>query len=135
MAFDYPQKVVFKYCDPAGIVFYPRYFEMINDATEAFFDQALGCPWEVLHQTANIPTVDIHAQFTAVSRHGDDLTISIVVTKLGRTSLSLTFRATCGDETRFTANSTLVRIDKSGRPEPWPDDLRTALSEYKGELS
>lgn len=135
MAFDYPQKVVFKYCDPAGIVFYPRYFEMINDATEAFFDQALGCPWEVLHQTANIPTVDIHAQFTAVSRHGDDLTISIVVTKLGRTSLSLAFRATCGDETRFTVNSTLVRIDKSGRPEPWPDDLRTALSEYKGELS
>ncbi len=130
MPFDYPQKVLFKYCDPAGIVFYPRYFEMINDATEAFFAEALDCPWEVLHQTANIPTVDIHAEFTAVSRHGDDLVISVVVTALGRTSLSLGFTATCGDETRFAAKSTLVRIDKSGRPQPWPDDLRTTLTSY-----
>lgn len=133
--FEYPQKVIFKYCDPAGIVFFPRYFEMINDATEAFFDQALGCPWEVLHETANIPTVDIHAQFTAVSRHGDDLVVRIAVTKLGRTSLSLRFQAVCGDEVRFAAKSTLVRIDKSGRPEPWPDDLRDALTSYIGDLS
>lgn len=135
MGFAYPQKVLFKYCDPAGIVFYPRYFEMINDATEAFFDQALACPWEVLHQTANIPTVEITTRFTAPSRHGDDLVILVQVTNLGRSSLSLQFTATCGEETRFTAASTLVRIDKSGRPEPWPDDLRAALTSYEGEIS
>ena len=27
--------VAFRHCDPAGIVFYPRYFEMINDFVEA----------------------------------------------------------------------------------------------------
>ena len=61
--------------------------------------------------------------------------VRIAVTKLGRTSLSLGFHALCGAETRFTANSTLVRIDKSGRPEPWPDDLRDALTSYIGDLS
>ncbi|MEL6103010.1 MAG: acyl-CoA thioesterase, partial [Pseudomonadota bacterium] len=28
MSFQFLQKVLFKHCDPAGIVFYPRYFEM-----------------------------------------------------------------------------------------------------------
>lgn len=132
MAFDYPQKVIFKYCDPAGIVFYPRYFEMINDATEAFFDQALGCPWEVLHETGNIPTVEITAQFTAPSRHGDELVIAIETTKVGRTSLGLSFHATCGAETRFRAQSTIVHVAKTGRPEPWPEPLRTALTAFDG---
>lgn len=39
MLFTFTQKVLFKHCDPAGIVFYPRYFEIINDCIEAFFEQ------------------------------------------------------------------------------------------------
>ena len=30
MTFTTQRKVRFQHCDPAGIVFYPRYFEMIN---------------------------------------------------------------------------------------------------------
>ena len=29
-------------CDPAGIVFYPRYFAMFDSCTTAMFSQALG---------------------------------------------------------------------------------------------
>ena len=29
-------------CDPAGIVFYPRYFEMFDASTSALFERALG---------------------------------------------------------------------------------------------
>jgi 4-hydroxybenzoyl-CoA thioesterase len=133
MRFDYPLKVIFKYCDPAGIVFYPRYFEMINDATEALFDEVFGCPWEVLHETGNIPTVEITAQFTAPSRHGDHLLIEIEVTKLGRTSLGLSFHARAGDETRFSARSTLVHVAKDGRPTPWPEPLRAAIATFTKE--
>ena len=46
--FTFLQKVQFKHCDPAGIVFYPRFIEMINDAVEAMFDEAIGWPFEVL---------------------------------------------------------------------------------------
>ena len=135
MAYAYPQKVIFKYCDPAGIVFYPRYFEMINDATEAFFADVLDCPWEVLHETGNIPTVEITAQFTAPSRHGDDLTILLETDPPGRSSLALRFHATCGDETRFRAQSTLVHVAKTGRPDPWPDRLRAAMTRFAGGAS
>ena len=29
-------------CDPAGIIFYPRYFEIFDAATSALFERALG---------------------------------------------------------------------------------------------
>lgn len=131
--FCFPQKVLFRHCDPAGIVFFPRYFEMINDATEAFFEDALGCPWNLLHEASNIPTVDIATQFTAPSRHGDALVILVEVLKIGNSSLSLQFQATCNAETRFTARSTLVHINKAGHSLPWPAGLRAAITPFIGE--
>jgi 4-hydroxybenzoyl-CoA thioesterase len=40
-------KVRWSEADPAGIVFYPRFFEWFDLATEALFD-ALGLPWPEL---------------------------------------------------------------------------------------
>jgi len=57
-AFTLQQKVRFQHCDPAGIVFYPRYFEMINATVEEWFAQRLGVPFETLHGAlgAAVPT-------------------------------------------------------------------------------
>ena len=127
MHFRYPQKVLFKYCDPAGIVFFPRYAEMVNDAMEAFFAEALGWPFEDIHPQAGVPTAAISFQFDAPSRHGDALMLEITVTRLGGASLSLTTRCSCGGETRFTADQTLVCVDDTGRPRPWPDPVRARV--------
>lgn len=133
MGFNFPQKVLFKHCDPAGIVFYPRYFEIINDCVEAFFED-LGTPFETLHHTGAVPTAEIQTRFTAPSRHGDHLEILLEVTRLGRSSLGLEITATCGAQLRFTAQSTLVYINLDGRPTPWPEALRSALhSRLKGQ--
>jgi 4-hydroxybenzoyl-CoA thioesterase len=129
MTFHFAQKVLFRHCDPAGIVFYPRYFEMINDCVEAFFD-SIGYPFEALHQQSGVPTAEITARFSAPSRHGDHLDITLDVTQIGRSSAGLEVAATCGAEQRFKANSTLVHIQSDGRSSLWPDDLRTALIPY-----
>ena len=34
-------QVEFNHCDPAGIVFYPRYFEMTNSVVEIFFREVV----------------------------------------------------------------------------------------------
>lgn len=128
-----PQKVMFKHCDPAGIVFYPRYFEMINDCVELFFDQALGHSFEELHKSGGIPTAEISAQFKAVSRHGDHLKISLSCIRLGRSSLGLETVAMCGDELRFAAKSTLVCVDQHGNSTAWPDDMRAKLEQQMKE--
>ena len=59
MHFTLHQKVLFKHCDPAGIVFFPRYFEMINDAVEAMFEEILDWPFEKLHEGFGAPTARI----------------------------------------------------------------------------
>ncbi len=132
MTFDYPQKVLFKHCDPAGLVFYPRFFEMINDCIEAFFAHA-GLPFDALHVANAIPTVEITTKFTAPCRLGDDLVLHLSCTKVGRTSLGLRVAASAGDQPRFTARSTIVFTDRQGTPVPWPDDLRAAFANHLEE--
>ncbi|WP_146590596.1 acyl-CoA thioesterase [Puniceibacterium confluentis] len=132
-AFHFAQKVLFKHCDPAGIVFYPRYFEMINDCVEAFFDEALDWPFETIHTTGAIPTAEISATFRRVSRHGDHLDFALAHAVPGRTSLGLVFTVTCGDELRFEARSTIVNVDTVGKPLPWPDALRARLTSDTGD--
>ena len=129
MTFSMPQKVLFKHCDPAGIVFYPRYFEMINDCIEAFFDH-IGHPFESLHQTGAIPTAEITTRFLAPSRHGDLLSLDLDITRLGNASLGLEIAARAGDQVRLIANSTLVYVDMTVRPTGWPDPIRQALAPH-----
>jgi 4-hydroxybenzoyl-CoA thioesterase len=131
--FSFPQKVLFRHCDPAGIVFFPRYFEMINDCTEAFFAEVLNAPWEVLHDGGATPTVTIETTFQAPSRHGDMLNLALSVTRIGVTSLGISVLCSSGSQTRFQSTSTLVYVDGNGRPQAWPDTLRTALAHFTGD--
>ena len=117
--------------DPAGIVFYPRYFEMLNRAVEAWFADGLGATFASLHldRKLGVPTVAIASTFTAPSRLGDELDIAIEVEKLGRTSCQVRYDVSCGEEARLSATGTLVCMDlTTHRPIPWPEDIRPGLS-------
>ena len=83
MSFTFTQKVLFRHCDPAGIVFYPRYFEMINDCVEAFFE-SLNYPFYEMHKAGHgVPTAQIETRFIAPSRHGEVLDLQLNCHKLG----------------------------------------------------
>ena len=127
--FIHDQKVLFRHCDPAGIVFFPRYFEMINDCVENFFEARLGWPFEELLQTQGVPTATISTRFLEPSRHGDRLRLVFTVTRVGRSALAYRSDAMCGAEQRFEAEATLVLVDEQGRPTPWPEKIRTKLKE------
>jgi 4-hydroxybenzoyl-CoA thioesterase len=129
MAFEFPQKVLFKHCDPAGIIFFPRYFEMINDCAEAFFASEINWPFEELLKTGGLPTAEISTRFKAPSRHGETLMLKLRIERLGRSSIDIATTATCGEEVRLISRSTLVRVGSNGRPEGWPDDVRSKLQE------
>ena len=129
MHFRFPQKILFKHCDPAGIVFYPRYFEIINDAVEAMFADLIGWPFEDMHDGSGVPTATISVDFTAPSRHGDRIELGITILKLGRSSMVLKTVARAGDETRFTADHVLVCIDDRGRPRSWPEAVRRKIND------
>ncbi|MFY0991062.1 acyl-CoA thioesterase [Halomonas sp. C05BenzN] len=127
MPFTTQRKVRFQHCDPAGIVFYPRYFEMINSVVEDWFEEVVGHDFNRLHVTSGtgVPTASIETQFHAPSRLGDWLEFRLTPLATGRTSLKLQVTACCGDQRRLTSVSTLVFVDlASGSPLPWPDPMR-----------
>ena len=85
--------VEFNHCDPAGIVFYPRYFEMTNAAVESLFRDGLRHPFaRLMAEGAGVPTARIEVDFRAPSRLGDRLDLAVDVVALGRSSV--TFRIT-----------------------------------------
>ena len=128
--FVHRQKVLFQHCDPAGIVFYPRYFEMVNATVETWFDAALGHAFERMHgeMDAAVPTARIEATFSAPSRHGDLLDFALRLERLGRSSADIAIAARCGAQTRLRLTATLVFVRKAAmRSAPWPPPLAAAL--------
>ena len=130
--FTLPRKVRFQHCDPAGIVFYPRYFEMITATVEEWFAQRLGVPFETLHGPlgAAVPTASISVDFHAPSRLGDVLEFRLRPTRIGRSSVGLSIEAYCGPEKRLSMESTLVFTTAgASKPDSWPEDLRARISQ------
>jgi len=129
--FTLQQKVRFQHCDPAGIVFYPRYFEMVTATVEEWFAQRLGVPFETLHGPlgAAVPTVSMTVEFNAPSRLGDVLEFRLRPARIGRSSVGLSIAAYCGAEKRLSMESTLV-FTRAGasKPDSWPEDLRARIS-------
>src|ERR1043166_2812277 len=79
-------------CDPAGIVFYPRYFAMFNHSTELLIERALGMKKYVLNQQYGLggyPAVATQARFLLPTRYGDDVEIASGFIKIGRSSFSI----------------------------------------------
>lgn len=127
MAFTTQRKVRFQHCDPAGIVFYPRYFELINSVVEDWFEEVVQRDFNQLHVESGtgVPTAAIDTQFHAPSRLGERLTFELAVQAVGRSSLTLQIIAYCGDQKRLTSRSTLVYVDlNSGQPMPWTEAMR-----------
>ncbi len=64
-------------CDPAGIVFYPRYFEMFDISTHHLFEAAGWKKRDLLREfgASGYPMVDTRAKFLAPSTYGDDVVI------------------------------------------------------------
>lgn len=128
-AFTARRKVRFGDVDAAGMAFYPRYFEMLNEAVEDWME-SLGWSFARMHleQRAGIPARRVEADFTAASRLGDELEAQIFVDRIGRTSAELRVAFACAGEPRWTARMTIVFIDiDAGRSLPWPDDLRAKM--------
>ena len=79
-------------CDPAQIVFYPRYFAMFDGATQELFRAALGKPkieWTKQFGIIGIPMVDTRAKFIVPSRYGDDIVIESRVSRFGSSSFDV----------------------------------------------
>lgn len=127
MTFVSTQIIRFAHVDAAGIVFYPRYFELLNAAVEDYFAQRVGVSFAEMHLRRHVgtPTVKLESEFLAPSRLGDVVDFRIDVAGVGRSSADLRVEIRAGEQVRARMTVILVCMDLgSGRSIPWPDDMR-----------
>ena len=82
-------------CDPAGIVYYPRYFAFFDASTSALIERALGMTkhdYLAAYEFTGHPLVDAHSCFFIPTRFGDDVTIESTVAEFRRSSFDVRHR-------------------------------------------
>jgi 4-hydroxybenzoyl-CoA thioesterase len=82
-------------CDPAGIVFYPRYFEMFETCIATLFERATGMTkYQMLrsYDFAGYPVVEARAQFLAPAKYGDDVVAETAISEFRRSSFDVRHR-------------------------------------------
>ena len=97
-------------CDPAGIVYYPRYFAYFDNCTAALFEAA-GLPKHQMLKTygiVGIPMVDTRARFLAPSKFGDDIVIESSITEWRRSSFDVQHKVFKGDVLAVECSETRV---------------------------
>jgi len=134
MNFKAELPIRFAHCDPAGIVFYPRYFEMLNGVVEDWCAQGLGCSFHEMHieRGIGLPTVHLETDFLKPAQLGETLLAELTVLKLGNTSVEIQV-CFCGrqQDMRLKARLVLVMMDlKLRQAIAIPDELRAAMLHY-----
>lgn len=94
------RQILFGECDAAGIVYYPRYFEMIDANTSAMFSVALGLSQHGMEETYGIigcPMVKASTNFHSPATYGDDVVIISEVLRVGISSITVKSRINHAD--------------------------------------
>jgi 4-hydroxybenzoyl-CoA thioesterase len=123
-------------CDPAGIVFYPRYFEWFDACAAALFEAAGFLRGDLAaRQGMVIPMVDTRSRFLTPFRFGDELTVETAITRFGRSSFDVQHRILKGADSSVECSETRVwaRIDLTGqeglKSQPIPEAVIQSLSQ------
>ena len=131
--FETIKQIRFHHCDPAGIVFYPQYFVLMNELVEDWFNRALGVDFARFHteERRGIPMAHIECDFLAPSKVGETLVFRLTVRKIGASSLTLAVDARAGEETRVRATLVVVQASlDTRRAEPFTPEFRAKLARY-----
>ncbi len=132
-AYTYVHDVMLRHCEPSGIVFLPRYFDMVHNVIENWLDEALDWPLSQIQGSDGlcVPFVNVQAEFPAASRLGDRLTWTLVINEVRRSSVWLELIGTTGAETRVSVSGTLVLSEANAlRARRWPEAIVERMSEY-----
>ncbi len=140
-------RVGFGDCDPAGIVYFPRFFHFFHEAMETWFDAALGLPYSVLigGRKIGFPAVHTEADFKLPCAMGEEIGVELRVEELGRSSIRFAYAVrTHGDAAapvRLTGATVCVVMDLDpSRPTfrralAVPEDLRARIVAWRGSTT
>lgn len=112
-------------CDPANIVYYPRYFAMFDDSTSTLFEVAGFSKQDLVRKygLVGIPMVDTRAKFYIPSTYGDWIVIETKIESIKRSSFEVKHNVYKGEALAIEGFETRVLV---GRDPVNPDKLKSA---------
>ena len=119
-------------CDPAGIVYFPRFFEYFDACTNALFERAGFRKAEMLktYGLLGIPMIDTRAQFYVAVSFGETVTVETRIVEWGRSSFQVEHKLYKGSELAAEGKEKRVwtvrdpQSQKGMRSEPIPDEVK-----------
>ncbi len=84
-------------CDPAGIIFYARYFDFFDVSTTMLLERALGMKkieYLRAYDFMGHPLAETRAKFRLPTRFGDEVSIETKLVEIGRSSFRLEHKLT-----------------------------------------
>jgi 4-hydroxybenzoyl-CoA thioesterase len=131
--FTRERRIRFSHCDPAGIVYFVNFFDMISGVVEDWFGEAVGLPFHEMHivRRLGFPIVNTGCEFFRPCHLGDNLVLELAIERLGRSSIEFHVRGRVADEEKLRAKHkvALMNLDTL-RAMPIPDDLRAKMVDY-----
>jgi len=119
------------HCDPAGIVFNPRFFEWFDFCTAGLF-ALVGLPKPQMlkrYGIVGIPLVETRAKFNSPAKFGDTVTIESRITGFKRSSFEVEHRLINGGALAVEGNETRVWVGRDPqdpariKSEPIPQEV------------
>ena len=120
----------FSHCDPAGIVYFVNFFDMVGGVVEDWFREAVGLPFQEMHLQRRIgfPIVNTGCEFFRPAHLGDTLRLELAIARLGRSSIEFAVRGSVGGEEKFRARHKVAFVSlDSWRALPIPEDMRAKM--------
>ena len=132
-AFTRTVPIRFSHCDPAGIVYFPHYFDMFNGLIEDWYTEQLGVDYSklILNDRHGFPFVHIETDFKIPSRMGEHLDLTLLLMKIGQSSLSVVIVGHLGGIERLRARlvTAMMSLETQQKVE-LPNILRNKFEAY-----
>ena len=132
-AFTRTVPIRFSHCDPAGVVYFPHYFDMFNGLIEDWYTEQLGVDYSklILGDRHGFPYVHIETDFKIPSRMGERLDLTLLLTRIGQSSLTVTIVGHLAGVERLRARLvTAMTSLETQRSVELPQALRDKFAAY-----
>ncbi len=131
--FSRERLIRFSHCDPAGIVYFVNFFDMVGGVVEDWFREAVGLPFQEMHLERRIgfPIVNTGCEFFRPAHLGDTLVLELAIARLGRSSIEFRVRGSVGAAEKFRARHKVAMVSlDTFRSLAIPDDMRARMVDY-----
>ena len=132
-AYTIRRQIRFSHSDPAGIVFFAEFFRMFNDLFEDWLENCLGINFARQFQVEErmFPLVHVNADFKEARKMGQKLDLTLLVTKLGKSSIAYDIIGHDGYLEILSASFvTCVASKRTMKSTEIPDEIRAKIEEY-----